>query len=271
MNDSDYSSSTALTPHRSKSDAAKGRFAVTVNPRPPLQIIDKPIPDSLYGRFIDFKKLCTEAIWKAISSRLHRNPGDISMKLRYMGENEQDTRQYIVVQCKKRVSRKIKKFFDEPGVKEALGHGFQVHFIDSDLIRLTDTQTVMVYGQEQSWPNRERSICATTIDLVLGNESRRAALGGMIVVKMATEKLFYGLTAEHPLASLCPDISDDASDQSDDQMDSEDDASDEDYVPIQVAASTEDSLFTEIDNTRDMIVVGQVAADSFRSSKDDAN
>ncbi|KAI1763325.1 hypothetical protein GGR53DRAFT_372606 [Hypoxylon sp. FL1150] len=56
----------------------------------PLRILDKPIPEDLKNRFIDFKILYTAPLWKAVSGKRNKNIGDISMKLRYKGETNAD-------------------------------------------------------------------------------------------------------------------------------------------------------------------------------------
>jgi len=68
----------------------------------PLEIFNKPVAEYFRNRFMDIKVLYTETLWKAVSGKRKKSPGDISMKLKYMGESEVEARLYIVVQCERR-------------------------------------------------------------------------------------------------------------------------------------------------------------------------
>ncbi|KAK0741434.1 hypothetical protein B0T18DRAFT_432539 [Schizothecium vesticola] len=100
-------------------------------PRP----FDKPIPKSLTDRFFDLRVLYSKPLWKAVSKR-RSNPGDISMKLKYLGASEEEAKLYIVVQCDKAVSKKVTKFFQQAYVVEDLRSDFQVRVdnLSEDLI-----------------------------------------------------------------------------------------------------------------------------------------
>ncbi|RYP84095.1 hypothetical protein DL769_001240 [Monosporascus sp. CRB-8-3] len=230
-------------------------------------ILDKPIPKDLNDRFLDFKILYTEALWKSLSGKRGRNLGDISMKLRYKGETEADAQLYIVVQCERRILRKVKKFFDNSDVRETLGSDFRLHFIDSGLIRLLSSDTATV---SSSPGNIRDTMCGTAIEMSLGGDSRRATLGGLIVV-ITTKKSLYALTAGHPLASLGTDPSKCPSDWSD-ESDWEGSDADEDYIPLQLPGSAEDIRSQEFYNPCDQkIQIGTIKASSFRSIKREGN
>lgn len=168
---------------------------------PRLEIFNKPVPDGLRDRFLDIKVLYTQPLWKAVSGKRKWNPGDISMKLKYMGENELDAQLYIVVQCEKRVSKKVKRFFAQKHVLEDLRPHFRVYIIDTGLLQLSTGDIVRVHG-DLGGP-RDTS-CGMAIEMSVDDSSRLATLGGLIMV-FTTKKTLYGLTASHPLASLRQD------------------------------------------------------------------
>ncbi|XXG99413.1 hypothetical protein Hte_005752 [Hypoxylon texense] len=177
-------------------------------------VIDKPIPERLQNRFLDFKILYTEALWKAVSGKRNKNIGDISMKLRYKRETDADAQLFIVVQCEKRILKGVKKFFDDPDVKEVLGSDFHLHFIDSALIRLFSSDLAIVSTSEE---NITGITCGTAIEIHLNGLYRRATIGGLISVTISDRPELYALTAGHPLASLRIDGSSEFSSDSGDE------------------------------------------------------
>src|SRR6266480_1613489 len=168
---------------------------------PRLEIFNKPVPNDLKDRFVDVKILYTQALWEAVSGKRKRNPGDISMKLRYMGENELDEKLYIVIQCERRVSKKVKRFFAQKHVLTELAPHFQVHVIDTGLLQLSTGEVVRVRGDLRG--PRDTS-CGMAIEMSVDDAYRMATLGGLIMVTTA-KKTLYGFTASHPLASLWQD------------------------------------------------------------------
>ncbi|KAI6080236.1 hypothetical protein F4821DRAFT_276478 [Hypoxylon rubiginosum] len=226
-----------------------------------LKVVDKPVPEDLKNQFLDFKILYTEALWKSVSGRKGKDIGDISMKLRYMGKSDVDARLFIVVQCERRILRKVKRFFGSSDVKETLGSYFHLHFIDSALIRLFSSEDVIVYSSSESITD---TTCGTAIEMSLNGHGRRATLGGLIEVTKNHRSEFYALTAGHALASLLKDdFSEHSSDSSDES--SSEASEDEDCGPFPIRAqggSVHNFLAVDI---------GTVTTSSFQSGKQEGN
>ncbi|KAK2699617.1 hypothetical protein QWA68_002020 [Fusarium oxysporum] len=161
-----------------------------------LRYFDSPISERLKARFFDIKVLYTQPLLDYILKR-KKDPGDISMKLKYLGLNSQSIQLHIVIQCEKKVAKRVKKFFAQGHVEEELLPDFLVFVLEKALLRLTNDEAIEVLAD--SVP--KRTWCGTPIRLMRGNMSAIATIGGVIVVETSHKRLF-GLTAAHPLKSL---------------------------------------------------------------------
>ncbi|KAF4333541.1 hypothetical protein FBEOM_12653 [Fusarium beomiforme] len=161
-----------------------------------LKCFDEPISERLKARFFDIKVLYTQPLLDYILKR-KRDPGDISMKLKYLGLNLKSIQLHIVIQCDRRVAKRVRKFFAQAHVEEELLPDFKVFVLEKALLRLMNDEAIEVLVDsipKETW-------CGTPIRLVRGNMSVMATFGGVIVVETSYKRLF-GLTAAHSLKKL---------------------------------------------------------------------
>ncbi|KAG9506646.1 hypothetical protein J7337_000179 [Fusarium musae] len=161
-----------------------------------LRHFDRPVSDRLKARFFDIKVLYTQPLLDYILKR-KKDPGDISMKLKYLGLSSLSAQLHIVIQCERKIAKRVRKFFAQGHVEEELLPDFRVFVLEKALLRLTDDDVIEVLTN--SVP--ERTWCGTPIRLRRGNVSVIATFGGIIVVE-ATHKRLVGLTAAHSLKNL---------------------------------------------------------------------
>ncbi|KAM5386948.1 hypothetical protein ACJZ2D_000241 [Fusarium nematophilum] len=180
----------------SSSQSSQAEFAGLDLPGTKLKCFNRPIPDQLKARFFDIKVLYTQPLVDAISKG-RKNPGDISMKLKFLGSSEQTAELHIVIQCEKKVARRVRKFFTQAHVEEELLPDFRVFVLDKALLRLASSEVIEVFAD--SMP--ENTWCGMPIKMTRGDTSVVATLGGLIVIETSHRRL-YGLTAAHPLKRL---------------------------------------------------------------------
>ncbi|KAK4641523.1 hypothetical protein QC761_501090 [Podospora bellae-mahoneyi] len=138
--DSGYGS-TASTPQENKHNFLD-RTSVPVSVP---QVFDKPISDDQRDRFFDFRYQYNNSLWKAISKGNKKpHPGDISMKLKYMGSDEESAKLFIVIQCEKRVAKRVRHFFAQEHIQQDLKPDFEVYILDKGVIRLSTEDTLDV-------------------------------------------------------------------------------------------------------------------------------
>ncbi|KAI1109081.1 hypothetical protein F5Y14DRAFT_45175 [Nemania sp. NC0429] len=140
------------------------------------------IPTHLQNRFRDLKRLFTHPLLNLIGKK--RAPTrDISIKLRWMGPDEDSARLYILIQCDDKAVNPIKEFFAETQVKEQVGNDFQVRVIPG-LQRLAD-QILEVSADD----SERQTLCGQGI--TIENSAARMAIevtmGGVVAVKKAGE------------------------------------------------------------------------------------
>ena len=168
-----------------------------------LRHFDKPIPKILNNRFFDLRVLYSKPLWKAVSKR-RLNPGNISIKLKYIGASEEEVKLCIVVQCDKAVSKKVTKFFKQAYVVEDLRSDFQVRVVSTGLLRLLNLDTLSVFGDLAN----PGTIYGMPIQISHNGSLAAVTLGGVIAVlegKGKESKMgYYGLTAGHPLETILP-------------------------------------------------------------------
>lgn len=189
------------------------------------KFLDKPIPQELRDRFFDLKMLYSDPLWQAVSKN-KANPGDMSMKLRYMGDDERDAQLCIIVHCEKGVSKRVKKFFAQEHVREDLSPDFQVRVINKGILRLAASNPVAVYGGS----THRTTLCGTAIEVKGEKGSSFATIGGLVMASMNDTTTIYGLTAGHPIADVyegCPEsppsLEEDDGDESDQDVPEDDD------------------------------------------------
>ncbi|OTA90020.1 hypothetical protein M434DRAFT_57949, partial [Hypoxylon sp. CO27-5] len=176
--------------------------------------------------------LYTQPLIDAISKK-SPSPGDISMKLKYLGSSPETAELYIVIQCDKRTCKKIKKFFAQEHVQEELKPQFRVLVLNKELTRLSDGESshdILANEDDKdgisvlSYSFPANTFCGMKIEMTGFDSSVVATFGGLIMVKLL-EKRLYGLTAAHPLQALqgSQPLVDEESDSESDCSDSESD------------------------------------------------
>ncbi|EAW17099.1 uncharacterized protein NFIA_004570 [Aspergillus fischeri NRRL 181] len=119
------------------------------------------------------------------------------MKWKYMGHSESTVELYIVVQCDKTVSKKVKDFFAQEHVARDLGTDFRLHVVEEALTRFAASNDIRAFGNFRL----RNTLCGVKVQLSLSGMSRTATIGGLIMVTTTKETLF-GITAGHPLSEL---------------------------------------------------------------------
>lgn len=180
-----------------------------------LRPFEKPIPKELCDRFFDFKVLYSEALWKEVSKKMP-NPGDIAMKLKYLGHTEATSKLYIVVHCEKKAAKSVRKFFSQRHLLEELRDDFRIRVVDNGVLRLFSATAAEVY--RGSW--LADTLCGMPINVQGSHSSAIATLGGLIQVGDGHATYIYGITAGHVVEET-QNMSDDT------QSPTEDDFSDE--------------------------------------------
>ncbi|KAM5354133.1 hypothetical protein ACJ41O_000783 [Fusarium nematophilum] len=117
--------------------------------------------------------------------------------MKFLGSSEQTAELHIVIQCEKKVARRVRKFFTQAHVEEELLPDFRVFVLDKALLRLASSEVIEVFAD--SMP--ENTWCGMPIKMTRGDTSVVATLGGLIVIETSHRRL-YGLTAAHPLKRL---------------------------------------------------------------------
>jgi hypothetical protein len=215
-------------PHKKQDTPSTSNFRATNTTQPPgmqLLVFDKEIPEHLRQRFLDLKVLYSEPLWRAVSKK-KRNPGDISMTLKYLGEEEALAALYIVVQCEKGLSKKIRKFFAQLHVLEDLRSDFRVHVIGVPPLRLSGQEGLWVFSDSAD----HDSLCGLRLKIQgVNGTAVETTLGGLIVARTGDDLTVYGMAASHPLGALGvtapispPSSPPDSSDPDDSGTDSDD-------------------------------------------------
>ncbi|RBR09293.1 hypothetical protein FVER53590_09789 [Fusarium verticillioides] len=161
-----------------------------------LKYFDEPISDRLKARFFDIKVLYTQPLLDYILKR-KKYPGDISMKLKHLGFDSQSIQLHIVIQCKRKVGRRVRTFFAQKHVQEELLPDFEVFVLERELLQLTSDEAIQVLADsvpDITW-------CGMPIRLKRGSKSVMATFGGVVVVETSYMSL-VGLTAAHSLKKL---------------------------------------------------------------------
>jgi len=167
------------------------------------------VPKELDDRFFDLKMLYSQPLLETVS-KVKMNHGDISMKLKYMGTQEETAELYIVIHCDKRVSKRVKTFFNQKHVLEDLKSDFQVCVMGTGLVSLSTfpdlltsfTPNLGSITVQCHVANRTTS-CGTTLIMSYDiSPVSVATLGGLIMAKDNTGSYIrlWGITAGHAAA-----------------------------------------------------------------------
>ncbi|CAJ2500056.1 Uu.00g029090.m01.CDS01 [Anthostomella pinea] len=242
---------------QSEQDSGYGSFSTDSGTTkvgiPKVKFSTDPVPKDVQDRFCDVRLLFGKALLNAVSSKQ-----DISLKPKC---TDPDRTPYIVVQCDKRIVKKVKKFFDQSHVQEALGD-FQIHVAPG--LRQLATSELKVYGDHTT----QRTLCGMRIKIESDQGSSMATLGGLIAVTRAGHTSTYGLTAGHAVSRL---ISQSAS-AIEDNIDAFSDSSDDDEYD-EIANTDEDGVVAQTQATISAAApeIGTITEHSFQSVSSSIN
>ncbi|KAI1172699.1 hypothetical protein F4777DRAFT_560562 [Nemania sp. FL0916] len=150
----------------------------------------KEIPKKFRDHLVDIRRLLTGPLVEFVFKEGRKT--DVAMKLKYA---DQDNKLYLVVQCDRRATKRMRKFFAQNHAKEIIGNDINVH-ITAGLRRLV-AQDLKVYSAATGKISsgtiiRIRGACGLSV----------VTLGGIIAVVKDGCEILYGLTAGHALAKL---------------------------------------------------------------------
>lgn len=203
-----------------------------------LRIFDQEISESVQNRFSDLKELFDKPLYDYLSKAQLRST-TMSIKLKVAGESEATAKPWIVVMCDKAISKKVKRFFNQPLVKSE----YESREINSDMPsfglvicdrpprQMANTRTKELYAH--GWNNIRcfKTLCGISVKTELTGKARIATLGGIVKAKNSEGGYtLYGMTAGH----LIPQ---EQVEEEDLDLDScyeehrEDEDEDRDYVP----------------------------------------
>lgn len=172
-----------------------------------LKPFDKEIPEAIQHRFYDLKELFGEPLYRYLTQhRPEVRLNSISIKLMVLGENEASARPWVVVLCDATISQRVKKYFNQHGVREQ----FQSNDADSDLPtldlvvckmpprRIAATEDMDIYGDYWDENGSYITLCGTTIRADSPGENRLAKVGGVIkVTSFGGHSSLYAMTVSH--------------------------------------------------------------------------
>jgi hypothetical protein len=186
---------------------------------------DKPISPSTWDRFNDLNELFSKDLndYLTKSRRRYRAFG---IKLKVLGENEADSKPWIVVLCDQEISGKVKQFFSRKNVKseyqpsnpDASTPFFEFIVCERPPRPIAATGPINVYGQPKLRMQSSHTLCGTVVRVEQDGEGERmATIGGLIKVStLHSGAVIYGMTAGHVVSQ---DIHDTERENSDDEDD----------------------------------------------------
>ncbi|KAH7004846.1 hypothetical protein EDB82DRAFT_60951 [Fusarium venenatum] len=230
-----------------------------------LRYFPKPISQRLKDRSLDIKVLYTQSLYESISKR-KKDPGNISMKLRHLGLDSQNTALYIDIQCEKRVAKKVRRFFAQEHVEEELLPDFRVLVLNNPPVEVANDDAIDVFSD--SLP--DKTMCGMSIKLSGGGKFVSCTLGGVIVVETDQTRL-YGLIAGHPLKRIRGEPFDkrqmyeaygSSSSEEEEDSDSDDTSTDKSVIPSKSVHSDIERTYNDV-LLRTNFSIGTVVCDSF--------
>ncbi|KAH7319847.1 hypothetical protein B0I35DRAFT_460190 [Stachybotrys elegans] len=240
----------------SASDTNPSENSGTSLPGTTVKHFNKVIPRQLQQRFFDLKVLYTQPLLDTILKKKKSNHGDVSMKLRHLGHSYETATLHIVIQCEKKISKTVRRFFEQKHVAQDLKPDFSIFIIEKEILRLASASEIDVLSD--TWPTD--TLCGMPIRLKRYDVSAFATLGGLILVE-TKEKHLYGLTAAHPIKSLLWAYNEAWSDVESDSASELDEASDHNTPGTELPDSESDEA-SESDESSDHDTPGTELPDS---------
>ncbi|KAH9897176.1 hypothetical protein F4778DRAFT_783283 [Xylariomycetidae sp. FL2044] len=231
----------------------------------PLSFSRKPIPAELERRFRDLRLLLNFPLHAAISTKT-RPTRDISMKLKYTTPGDVPC---IVIQCDKHVVKRVKKFFAQKHIKEAIGEDFGIHVAPG--LRQLAVAGLPVLGDM----NVRTTFCGMRVAVINEAEGtcKSQTLGGLVAVTKSSVRALYGLTAGHGLADVMPLSKDQVYSDTGAERETDDcsTSSDEESTRSGITDESMSDVLDEVDHAANMSKIGTIADHSFQKSSVSTN
>ena len=195
------------------------------------------IVPSVRQRYNDLQELFSDPLCKQLASTCSRI-GALSFKLKALGETRENAKPFVVVQCKKKISKKVQQFFSQSHVKAQYqpGDGIQpdlevivrpwppvakaldVHF---DLYSPEHKKNIADF-----WPlEAPQTTCGLLIKADVGDITKFATMGGLLAISGMQRRdikglkfeasgvpKIYGITVGHIFTSESVETQDDTDD-----------------------------------------------------------
>jgi hypothetical protein len=215
-----------------------------------LKVFDKEICQTSQNRFKDLSELFNKKLYKFLNEGTKTGIGDISIKLKVLGESETTARPWIVIQCRKDVEKRVKRFFNQrevlseyqPPETDVSFPSFKILVQTHPPVRKAAAGNIDIYARNAQDDTHALTMCGMIIRPDQADSNCIATLGGLIKVAASeTEFVLYGMTAGHIVdkdvsrQDLC-DCSDDQSTESEidalSDLDTDLDVSDEEEFEL---------------------------------------
>lgn len=162
-----------------------------------LKVFNEEIPTHVKDRFFDLQELFDRPLYERLVNS-GKSLGPISSKLKRLGESEQTSAYWLVIQCEPKIAKCIRQFFDQDHVKSEYQPSnesgglpwFNIWICPEPLVRLA-MECKMDEGIFLDL--KESTLCGTLVKV----QGRIATVGGVIMVKAQGEESLYCLTAGH--------------------------------------------------------------------------
>jgi hypothetical protein len=219
--DSGYSSSGATplvttpeylrTPEASQTFPQDGRrmsFAAIAR-APTLKVFERQIPNGIQNRFDDLNELFSKALLDHLQKAKVDTSGSrtISIKLKYLGQNEETAKPCVLILCSKDVSKKVKQFFNTKAVKSQYqpkepGTGLpqlEVKVYDRPP-RLIGLVASIASNHSSHFQNSVAfpAVCGKSLRLSEDGVNHFGTLGGLVMITTYTGSTsMYGMSVGH--------------------------------------------------------------------------
>lgn len=192
-----------------------------------LKVFQEEIPTHVKDRFLDLQELFDRPLYERLVSS-GNSFGPMSSKLKRLGESEQTSAYWLVIQCEPKMARRVRQFFDQDHVKSEYQPRnesadlpwFNIWVCPKPPMRLAMDDEV---DEGIFLDVKERTLCGTLVKV----QDRIATIGGVIMVKAQGEESLYCLTIGHilPMASSLAGVWDARDEEEQDLSDTESEAS----------------------------------------------
>lgn len=212
--DSGYATATTTPQSSSPETKHTERADTTVVPRKSLfqrkvtklKSFDKPIPTLVRKHFEDLLEFVGKPLYNHVVDAGFRYTG-ISMKLRVLGTSEETAKPWIIVQCDKALSKKVKQFFNQSQIKSQCASVNDDASLPPLEVLVVDrpprptAAAIDVWAQSHHDDIMSITSCGMVIKVGGAGEARVGTLGGIIQVTYpGTGPMLYGMSAGHVLA-----------------------------------------------------------------------